>query len=185
MERFIGVASVLLIVALAGCSAPSKGTRMNESRDLVAPVTDRLIHVTTLLAVQPARAFEYFTRADLLTAWLTAAAEVEPTVGGKYELFWEPSDRENNSTIGCRVTALQVDQFVAFQWRSPKQFKAFANGADPLTHVVVVFIPEGKGTRVHLVHSGWRSSPEWEDARIWQERAWSRAFKELERAAIP
>jgi len=135
--------------------------------------------------VRPARAFEYFTRADLLTAWLTAVAEVEPKIGGKYELFWEPVDRENNSTIGCRITALAADQFLAFQWRSPKQFKTFANAADPLTHVMVAFVPEGPGTRIHLVHTGSRSSSEREEARIWQERSWSVAFKELERTATP
>jgi uncharacterized protein YndB with AHSA1/START domain len=158
---------------------------MTHSRSVVAPVTDRVIHVTALVAVRPARAFEYFTRADLLTAWLSAAAEVEPKIGGKYELFWEPADRENNSTIGCRITALAADQLLAFQWRSPKQFKTIANGADPLTHVVVALAPEGAGTRIHLVHTGWRSSSDWEEARIWQERAWSGAIKELERTATP
>ncbi|MEX2326592.1 MAG: SRPBCC domain-containing protein, partial [Pseudomonadales bacterium] len=143
---------------------------MNHTRSLIEPVTDHVIHVAAFVAVQPARAFEYFTNADLLTTWLTAAAEVEPKIGGKYELFWEPHDRENNSTIGCRITALKADQFIAFQWRSPKQFKAFANGADPLTHVVVSLVPEGAGTRIHLVHAGWQSSPDWEEARIWQER---------------
>jgi uncharacterized protein YndB with AHSA1/START domain len=158
---------------------------MNPSRSLIAPVTDRVIHLNALLSIPPARAFEYFTRPDLLTDWLTAAAEVDPKVGGKYELFWEPADRENNSTIGCRITAMQANQLLAFQWRSPKQFKTFANGADPLTHVVVSFVPEGSGTRIHLVHSGWRSSSDWEEARIWQERAWDGAIKELERIAVP
>lgn len=67
--------------------------------------------------------------------------------------------------------------------RSAKQFKSFANTADPLTHVVVLFVAEGRSTRVHLVHSGWRSSPEWEEARLWQERAWAGALKQLERVA--
>ena len=137
--------------------------------------------MTAHLAVTPARAFEYFTKVELLTIWLTAGAEVEPNIGGKYELFWVPTDRENNSTIGCRITAMQTNQLLAFQWRSPKQFKNFANGADPLTHVVVSFVPEGSGTRIHLVHTGWRSTAEWEEARIWQERAWLGAVKELER----
>jgi len=158
---------------------------VNHSRSVIAPVTDRVIHVEALLRVPPARAFEYFTRADLLVRWLTTAAEVEPKVGGKYELFWEPTDRENNSTIGCRISAMRADQLLAFQWRSPKQFKTFANGADPLTHVVVSFMPEGSGTRIHLVHTGWRSSSEWEEARTWQERAWSGAIKELEQIAAP
>jgi uncharacterized protein YndB with AHSA1/START domain len=184
MSRSINFVALFLVITLAACST-QQGTPTNLTRSVIEPVTDRVIHVTAQVSVQPARAFEYFTKADLLTAWLTAAAEVEPKIGGKYELFWEPGDRENNSTIGCRVTALQAEQFIAFQWRSPKQFKAFANGADPLTHVVVAFVPEGAGTRIHLIHTGWRSSPEWEEARIWQERAWSGAIKELERVAAP
>jgi len=144
---------------------------------------DKVIHISALVAAPPAKAFTYFTNPRLLTQWLTAAADIEDRVGGKYELFWQPDDRENNSTIGCRVTAFSRGQLLAFQWRSPKQFKSFANGADPLTHVVVTFLPEGSGTRVHLIHSGWRSSAEWEEARAWQEKAWMGAFEELKRVA--
>jgi hypothetical protein len=79
--------------------------------------------------------------------------------------------------IGCRVTAIASGQFIAFQWRSPKQFKSLANAADPLTHVVVMFSANQGGTRVHVVHSGWPSSPEWEEARLWQEKAGSESYK--------
>jgi uncharacterized protein YndB with AHSA1/START domain len=151
----------------------------------VESVTDRVVHVTAFVPVAPARAFAYFTSPDLLTTWLTADAEVEPEVGGMYELFWNPRDREVDSTIGCRITALVADELVAFQWRGPRPFRDIANGADPLTHVVVAFVPAAAGTRVHLVHSGWRSGPEWEEARAWQERAWSGALRELERVAVP
>ena len=65
------------------------------------------------------------------------------------------------------------------KWKSPKQFKHFANNADPLTHVVVFFIPYGDSTEVHIIHSGWRSSAEWEEARQWQDRAWRLAFNAL------
>ena len=185
MGRLIQLAAAILASTLVGCSAPPKGPPVNHNRSVIDPVPDRVIHVSALLAIPPARAFEYFIRVDLLTEWLTAAAEVEPKIGGKYELFWEPADRENNSTIGCRITAMRADHILAFQWRSPKQFKAFANGADPLTHVVVAFAPEGGGTRIHLVHTGWRSSSKWEAARAWQESAWTGALKELERVATP
>ena len=83
---------------------------MPTSRSAIAPGTDRVIHVNVFLEAPPVRAFQYFTRVDLLVGWLTAAAEVEPKVGGKYELFWEPTDRENNSTIGCRISAIEVGQ---------------------------------------------------------------------------
>lgn len=141
---------------------------------------DQIIHLTVQLQCDPHRAFQMFTVNHLLASWLTNVAEVEPAVGGKYELFWEPDDRDNNSTIGCRVTAIEPDQVLSFEWRSPKQYKHVANNADPLTHVVVCFIPSRVGTDVHLIHSGWRSAPEWEEARQWQDRAWRAAFQSLE-----
>jgi uncharacterized protein YndB with AHSA1/START domain len=142
---------------------------------------DKIIHLMADLRCDAQRAFQLFTNNSLLESWLVNVAEVEPKVGGTYELFWEPNDRENNSTIGCRITAIQPDELLSFEWRSPKQYKHFANSADPLTHVVVFFIPEDGSTHVHLIHSGWRSSSEWEEARQWQLRAWEAAFKALEK----
>ncbi len=141
---------------------------------------NKVIHVSSVLRCSPDHAFAYFTENKPLDSWLTAVAEVEPRAGGKYELFWEPADRENNSTIGCKVTAVEKDRFISFEWRSPKQFKHFANNADPLTHGTVFFIPRGDSTEVHLIHSGWRSSPDWEQARLWQLNAWTLAFRRLE-----
>jgi len=140
---------------------------------------DKILHHSVQLRCDTHRAFEMFTVNELIESWLVTLAEVEPVVGGKYELFWEPHDRENNSTIGCRVTAMEPDKFLSFEWRSPKQFKHFANNADPLTHAVVFFIPDGEWTDVHLIHSGWRGSTEWEAARQWQGQAWSGAFERL------
>jgi uncharacterized protein YndB with AHSA1/START domain len=142
---------------------------------------DRIIHLTATLKCDPHHAYEMFTVNAKLTSWLTRIAEVEPVVGEKFELFWRPEDRENDSTIGCKVTAVEVDQMISFEWRSPVQFKHFANDVDPLTHVVVFFIPDGEVTKVHLIHSGWRKTPEWEEARQWQEKAWRMALKVLEK----
>lgn len=183
MNPALSESVIVLLVASVVTSGGCGSHTIAPIRSAVAQITDEVIHVSALIQTSPAHAFAYFTDDALLKSWLTAEAEVEPRVGGKYELYWEPSDRENNSTIGCRITALAPAQFLAFQWRSPTQFKSFANAADPLTHVAVMFVPEGSGTRVHLVHSGWRSGPQWEEARVWQEQAWSGAFKELERAA--
>ena len=144
---------------------------------------DRIIYASVRLDVDAHRAFEVFTVNELLESWLAPLAEVEPLVGGKYELVWEPDDKENNSTTGCKVTAIEKDKFLSFDWRGPKQFKPFMNSADPLTHVVVFFTPCGEGsnacTDVHLIHSGWRSTPEWEEARQWFEQSWGGAFEAL------
>jgi uncharacterized protein YndB with AHSA1/START domain len=140
---------------------------------------DKIIHLSVFLHTPPDKAFDMFTNSHLLESWLTVLAEVEPVIGGKFELFWEPEDKANNSTLGCKITAIEKNKFLSFEWHSPKQFKHFANTSDPLTHVVVFFIPKASNTEVHLIHSGWRSSSEWEEARIWQEKAWKLAFNTL------
>lgn len=142
---------------------------------------NKVIHLEATLRCKPDTAYAHFVDPAFLTTWLTKAAEVEAKVGGKYELFWEPDQRQQNSTLGCRVTAVEPNQLLAFEWKSPKQFADFANAADPLTQVVVVFVPAGELTVVHLVHSGWRSTPQWEQARAWQEQAWRGAIAGLEK----
>jgi uncharacterized protein YndB with AHSA1/START domain len=135
-----------------------------------------------LLCAAP-KAFEMFTSNERLEGWLTSEAAVEPKLGGKYELFWDPTDKEHNSTINCRVTAIEPDKFLAFEWKGPTQFEHFMNSADPLTHVIVFFIPcheaSTPSTDVYLIHSGWGSSSEWEEARQWFENAWRTAFERL------
>lgn len=146
---------------------------------------NKVLYHTVRLHCTTERAFKMFTENEHLQKWLTEVADIEPKVGGKYELFWNPEDRENDSTIGCKITAIEPNKFLAFEWKGPQHYKHFMNDADPLTHVVVFFIPsmEDKSskptTEVHLIHSGWRSSPEWEEARLYFEKAWKVAFDRL------
>ena len=146
---------------------------------------DRVVYQRVNLRCDAARAFEMFNVNERIESWLAPLARVEPREGGRYELFWDLENREQNSTIGCRVTAIERDRFLAFEWKGPTQYLHFMNESDPLTHVVVFFIPYVEdgvaSTEVHLIHSGWRGSPEWEEARQWFERAWHVAFEELER----
>ena len=158
---------------------------MSSHRSLVEPVDDSVVHVAALVPVAPARPFADFASPDFLTTWLTAAAEVEAEVSGRYELFWNPRDREVDSMIGCCITALVADELVAFQWRGPRPFRDYASGADPLTHVFFAFVPAGTEPRVHLVHSGLAQRSRVGEARAWQERAWSGALRALERVAVP
>jgi len=145
---------------------------------------NRILHHSTQLKCDLRQAFEMFTIDEHLQAWLTEIADVEPRLGGKYELFWDPGNRDNNSTIGCRITAIEKDKFIAFEWKGPTQFKDFMNTAIPLTHVVVFLMPckttDGEpGTEVHLIHSGWGDSAEWEEARLWFKNSWDTAFDRL------
>lgn len=150
-----------------------------------------VLHVSVVLRCDSHKAYEMFTVNRLLESWLITPfsegghAEIEAVIGGKYELFWDTKNRENNSTIGCKVTAIQQDELLAFDWKGPVEFKSLMNTADPLTHVVVAFIQNSMGsttsTKVHLIHSGWSYSSEWNEARDYFMHAWNGAFRNLEK----
>ncbi len=126
---------------------------------------DKLIVETAKLNCSTEKAFEMFTFNKNLESWLTVKADVEPQIGGKYELFWEPDDPENNSTIGCKILAIDQPTYLNFEWRGPKQFTHFMNNVRPLTNVTVIFTAQGDQTRVTLIHTGWRDTGDWEQAR--------------------
>lgn len=146
---------------------------------------DNIIAHSIRLHCSAQRAFEMFTVNEYLEAWLATLADVEAVVGGKYELVWDLDDREHNSTYGCKVTAIEADKFLAFEWKGPRQFEDVMNNVDPLTHVTIFFIPSDElftaSTDVFLVHSGWRHTPAWQEARQWFVKAWHDAFEELQR----
>jgi uncharacterized protein YndB with AHSA1/START domain len=142
---------------------------------------DKIIYRSVKLSCDPHQAFEMFTENHHLGKWLTQSAEVEAEVGGKYELFWNPKDRENDSTIGCKILAIQPNKFLSFEWKGAKQFKHFMNNVRPLTNVNVFFIPGNQETEVHLLHTGWRETAEWEQAREWFVMAWTKAFSDLKK----
>ena len=141
---------------------------------------DKIIYLSINLECNPIEAFEFFTTNKYLETWLTTEADVEPKVGGKFELFWRPEDKENDSTIGCKILAFEENKFLSFEWKGPKMYKHFMNNVNPLTHVIVFFIPHYEVTEVHLIHTGWRNSLEWEEARKWFVEQWEISFTRLE-----
>lgn len=150
---------------------------------------NRILHHKVRLQCSPTKAFEFFVVEEHLVRWMTEVAFVRPELGGKYELFWSPEHPEFDSTIGCRITAFEPGKLLAFEWKGPKQYRTFMNVADPLTHVTVAFLPcrtnAGPGTELHLVHTGWRSTKKWEEARLWFDRMWTYCLKELQGYAAP
>jgi len=141
---------------------------------------DKIIYHSIILGCSLNKAFELFTLNKHLEKWLTQVADVEPKMGGKYELFWNPEDRENDSTIGCKILAIAPKQFLCFEWKGPKNFKHFMNDVRPLTNVMIFFTPHSDETEIHLLHTGWRHTTEWEKARQWFDKAWTMALSKLQ-----
>jgi uncharacterized protein YndB with AHSA1/START domain len=128
-------------------------------------------------------AFALFTRNELLQTWLARVADVEPVIDGKYELFWDPDDPTRNSTLGCKITAIEADTLLAFEWKGPPQFR-FMNEINPLTHVAIFFTLCHEVltpfTDLYLLHTGWGVGSAWDEARSHIANAWETVLAELE-----
>lgn len=143
---------------------------------------NRILNYSMAVNAKAHAVFEMLIQNRKLESWLTVEADVEPRVGGKFELFWNPEERDYDSTIGCRITAIERDKFLAFEWKGPKQFSEFMNDTDPLTHVVIFLIPVDENkTELHLIHSGWRGTQEWDKARRWFENLWGPCLQQLKK----
>lgn len=142
-----------------------------------------VIHHSVEVNCSPDQAYRYFTEEELLESFFTVKAEVEPRVGGKYELDWDPDNTPEQATIGCKITALAPGQLLAFDWKGPPPHDQVMNHADPLTHVVVSFFvdgpPDSTTSQVRVVHSGWGSGEAWRAARDYFNRAWRQVLHAL------
>ena len=143
---------------------------------------ENIIHITIELDCEVQKVFNMFTVNKSLENWLTQKADVDPKLGGKYELFWDPTNKEINNTIGCKITGIENGSFISFDWKGPVEFSSFMNNADPLTHVIIFFSPkdnEPNKTIIYLFHTGWRKDAEWVEARTYFENAWKNALQGL------
>lgn len=141
---------------------------------------DRIIVVSAKIQCSATTAFELFTTNTGLESWLTVKADVTPEVGGKYELFWNPDDPDNNSTKGCKILAIDKPNYINFEWSGPQQYKHFMNSVQPFTNVTVLFTAGDSQATVTLIHTGWRDTEDWEEARQYFINAWTGAFNKLE-----
>lgn len=136
------------------------------------------IRLERILPKNAERVCDAWLRPGLLSAWLCEAARVTPREGGSYELFWDPPNPASNSTLGCRLLAVEPGRRLEFDWRGPDQLlELMPTGR---TRVEVRFVPAGKGCRLELSHKGFGEGPEWERAVDWQSRAWSSALDRLQ-----
>jgi uncharacterized protein YndB with AHSA1/START domain len=120
-----------------------------------------------------------WTQSEVVTKWFAPAADIEPFEGGKYELYYDPSNKNSMSTKGCRVLSYQEPDFLKFNWKGPDQFAPVMNEYNHLTVVCVRFEQVGNGTKVILEHSGWGHTEEWVSAQQWHIAAWEQLLSNL------
>lgn len=130
------------------------------------------IRVEVSLATSLDKVWLAWTSSDPITSWFAPEANVEASVGGPFELFFDPTNHDHQSTNDCIFTLVESLRRLGFTWRGPDQFKGVMNDPTPLTSVMVNFLEVNGVTRIIVEHSGWGEGGDWEEARVWHHEAW-------------
>ncbi len=117
-----------------------------------------------------------------VATWFAPEANVEPRIGGAFELFFDPSNHEHESTRGCVFTSIDYKKKLVFTWKGPNQFEKFMNDPSSLTSVEVIFRETNGTTHLNVKHRGWGDGEEWVMAQKWHLRAWEEVLAVLKSA---
>jgi uncharacterized protein YndB with AHSA1/START domain len=129
----------IVLVQAFGCTSTGGGT-------VVADTIER----ETLVAAPVERVWEVLTRPEYLPRWFGAEkAEIELRPGGSLVMTWA-----EHGVGYCRVERVEEPRFFSFRW-------ALEPGVEPApgeeTLVEFTLLPEGGGTRLRVVESGFTS----------------------------
>jgi uncharacterized protein YndB with AHSA1/START domain len=128
------------------------------------PHTGRTIEKEIFIHATPERVFRALTEKAELERWFLTEATVDVRPGGALRFAWQ-----NDVTTGV-FREVDPPRRLVYGWEE-------ANGLG-MTTITFTLTPEGDGTRLHLVHTGFGSGPQWDDAYAGTDRGWR---EELER----
>lgn len=137
---------------------------------------------TLELNISAEELWRFWLEPSKLQSWLTQKANIEPNIGGAFELFWDPSTPSDNSTLGCKILAMVPNKLLSFEWRGPVPYADIMNVEPFPTWVSISFERmDINNTTLHFRHTGWMDSEKWNEAKTWQTTAWKMAFEQLKR----
>lgn len=115
----------------------------------------------------PDTIYQAFTNASALREWLCDVATTAPREGGRCYLAWNDGYYSSGE-----FTRLVPGEKVGFSWHG--------RGEPAPTRVNVTLTPDGDGTRVSVVHDGFGSSADWQEAVGALEQAWPLSLENLQ-----
>jgi uncharacterized protein YndB with AHSA1/START domain len=146
---------------------------------LTAPPAN--VEVTQVVPAAPDKVWAALTTAEGVKTFFAPDAKVELKPGGAYEMYFMPDRPEGErGGEGCTVVSFEPNQKLVFTWNFPPSIPALRK-SKAKTEVAVTLAPEGTGTRVTLVQSGWKDGADWKKGREYFAGAWKTVLARLER----
>lgn len=174
-----------LILALGLLLATVPSAMAQEDLLAEKQTTERSIVVETVLEATPKEVFELWSSVEGVTQFFAPAARIEPKVGGRYEILFDPEgDPEGlkEGTGGARILKYEPDSFLAFEWRG-RGYMTEMN-TEPLPTWVELQIEAVSETpprtRLVLTHQGFGTGGTWTHAYAFFQEAWQSVLGALE-----
>ncbi len=137
-----------------------------EQMEATTVSTGRILEKEIFIRATPERVFRALTDKADLEAWFVKEATIDLRVGGALRLFWGPTFVEG--------TYLEVDppHRLVFTWNERPT-------TDGITTTAFTFTPEGDGTRLHLLHTGFGTGEAWDRLFDGVDSGWNDELKNL------
>lgn len=137
----------------------------------------------TIVPTTRERVWRAWTDPGELRAWFGWDARVELRPGGPYEiLFLMDNEPGLQGGEGNVIQSYEPHRFLAFTWNAPPQFGPLR---DERTWVRLELFEASEGTRVELIHYGWREGADWQAVYAYFDQAWPRVMSALHQHLSP
>ena len=120
----------------------------------------------------PALLFDQWTRPALVTRWWAQTADIQPRLGGAYQLGWL-----NGWRLRGQILWWDYGERLAFSWRwehLPQQ---------PTRTVILRFDPHGQGTQLMLMQGLYANTPDEQHHRAAHVEGWRYFLGRLQKRA--
>ena len=137
----------------------------------------RALNYQLELPAQRDRVWWALTTEEGLANWLCQRAEVQPFVGGRYELFLEErSDQSCEPELRCQVLSIDHPRLLQLAWHGPEAGALETS----VSEVRVQLFPTLGGTRLEITHACTDPCYTWDDIRASLERMWIDSLERLQ-----
>ncbi len=141
------------------------------------PLIEHHIRKNATVAAPRTKVWQAWTDPAVLRQWFGRDARVELRPGGPYEiLFLMDNPPGLQGGEGNTIQSWEPNCFLAFTWNAPPTFGPLR---DERTWVRIELSDTSDGTRVELIHYGWREGEDWQAVIAYFENAWDHVMRAL------
>ncbi len=142
-----------------------------------SPIIERHLRKESVVPATRADVWRAWTEATELNQWFGRGANVELRAGGPYEILFLMDNAPGlQGGEGNQIQSFEPHRFLAFTWNAPPQFGLLR---DVRTWVRLEFEDVSDGTRVTLIHYGWRAGDDWDAIYHYFDTAWDHVMRAL------